>query len=152
MYALFYLILILTLINCNLFEINAQNWCESVADCSGSEKICFKNKCKCGPNYRLNTTLHNCEHFDCSEDTECQEFDENRKCLDQKCDCDEDFKENRDTKICQKLPKECSYNSDCENYSDQVCVDKICECLPNYKWDLAHETCIHFYCNFDNDC
>jgi hypothetical protein len=105
MYALFYLILILTLINCNLFEINAQNWCESVADCSGSEKICFKNKCKCGPNYRLNTTLHNCEHFDCSEDTECQEFDENRKCLDQKCDCDEDFKENSDTKYVKSFQK-----------------------------------------------
>ncbi len=149
MNALFYLILISTLINCNLFEINAQNYCES---CSSSEKICYKNQCKCGPNYRLNTTLHICEHFDCYKDTECQEFDKNRKCSDKKCNCVKSFKENGDTKICQKLPKECSYNSDCEKYGHQVCVDKICECLPNYKWDLTNETCIHFYCNSDNDC
>ncbi len=47
---LFYLILISILINCNLFEINAQNYCESIADCSGSDQICFENECKCGPN------------------------------------------------------------------------------------------------------
>ncbi len=148
---LFYLILISTLINCNLFKINAQKSCKS---CLGSNEFCFNNGCKCGPNYRLNRTLHNCEHFDCSEDTECQEYDENRKCLNQECICFKGFTENRDTKICQKPPKDCSHNSDCQSYgnTNEVCVDNKCECLPNYKWDLTHERCIHFYCNSDNDC
>ncbi len=154
MNVLFYLILISTLINFNLFEINAENSCKSIAECFSFKKFCFENECKCGPNYKLNPISGKCNYFNCSQDKECQEFDKNRKCLGlNKCICRDGYTENTNTKICEKLPLMCSNNSVCQGFGNthQVCVDNVCQCVPNYKWDLTHERCINFDCNFDGD-
>jgi hypothetical protein len=162
---LFYLSIISIFIN--LFEISAQNFsinnisCESNDDCFHFNRFCFNNECKCGPNYRWNTTLGKCEYFDCYQDIECQEFDRNRVCVNQsRCECRKGYTEDTDTKICQKssanfeIKNNCTANSYCRSYGDinQVCVDNLCECLPNYKWNSTQKRCNYFNCFSDIDC
>jgi hypothetical protein len=48
----------------------------------------------------------------------------------------------------------CNYNNDCQLYGDynQVCVDHLCECQPNYKWDTTYKKCVYFSCFQSIDC
>jgi hypothetical protein len=45
----------------------------------------------------------------------------------------------------------CNRSYDCWG-DHQVCVDYICRCIPNYKYDNVTEECEHFYCYSDFDC
>jgi hypothetical protein len=48
----------------------------------------------------------------------------------------------------------CNYNNDCQLYEDynQVCVDHLCECQPNYKWNTTYRKCVYYSCFQSIDC
>jgi len=48
----------------------------------------------------------------------------------------------------------CIKNSDCWIGSDnnRVCVDRKCQCKPNYSFDYINNQCKYFTCNLDKDC
>ncbi len=48
----------------------------------------------------------------------------------------------------------CNSNTDCQRSGDnyQVCVDNLCECQPNYKWDSTTNKCVYYYCLSNTDC
>jgi hypothetical protein len=45
----------------------------------------------------------------------------------------------------------CNGNYDCLG-NHQVCLDLICRCAPNYKYDYVNRNCKRFYCYYDSEC
>jgi hypothetical protein len=48
----------------------------------------------------------------------------------------------------------CDTNNDCyeDNDKNRVCVDNICQCFPDFKWDQTSNTCTYSTCFNYNDC
>ena len=48
----------------------------------------------------------------------------------------------------------CDINKDCivEEDDHRVCVDSVCQCYPDYKWDHQSYMCQHMTCFNENDC
>jgi hypothetical protein len=103
---IFVSLLLLLTINHNIcdainFSIDT-SFCVSVNDCSNLDQICFNNSCKCGLNYRWNSTGRICEYFNFNEDIDCQEFDENQiwSLSNNCCVCNETNTRNTSTNLC----------------------------------------------------
>ena len=81
-------------------------------------------------------------------------------CLDEKCQCDLDYIWNITINDCQMtwnsslffrsgptFEEPCSnqaHNVNCD--TGQRCVDNLCQCKPNYKWNSDKQKCEHFKC------
>ncbi len=49
----------------------------------------------------------------------------------------------------------CKVKTDCSSVSEDkrvVCVDGICRCEPNYRWDSVQKVCTEYKCKEDTEC
>ncbi len=131
--------------------------CDKLGDC-GLNQFCWDNTCECKPSYRYRT--NSCEYDPCFS---CERFDSNRNCTHRfsenntiisECKCKWGFSVDPNTLFCNLTTKmSCTYNSDCIQYSnDMVCVDKICECKPNFEKNDIWNECRNYYCKNDSEC
>ncbi len=55
-------------------------YCYSGSSCSSIYARFVDNRCRCAPNYKLNTDNYQCENFKCTLDSDCWNYDYNRYC------------------------------------------------------------------------
>jgi hypothetical protein len=61
--------------------------CSSNIDCNTYGMLCVDNICECEPNKKKDYILNIC-YYHCSDNSECQKYDEHRICDQEKCVCD----------------------------------------------------------------
>jgi hypothetical protein len=58
--------------------------CNIKTDCSSitedDKVVCVDEVCRCEPNYHWDSTKKICTEYKCKVDTECRDYDINRKC------------------------------------------------------------------------
>ncbi len=137
--------------------------CNNLSDC-GLNQFCANNVCECQPNYEYNATINSCEFKLCESHMDCDRFDSNRECyviinenntLNGHCICKSYLAPDPKTKFCNvTVGMSCIKNFDCTKYGDnnQVCVDNICQCIPNYRMDYRWNACNTYSCSNDSEC
>jgi hypothetical protein len=98
----------------------------------------------------------------------CEDYGENRICLNNICICSSNYTEDNTSKKCVSdsdtttitpfnysitlisKEKNCSDKSDCG--SNQFCVNNMCECRPNYEYSDTHKRCKYKPCSENSDC
>jgi hypothetical protein len=125
-----------------------------------SKYYCHKNQCKCPAGhgfYKMELfSDYRCLKFDnfiCSEDSECQDVDNNRQCDRQTnyCKCNKDFYEDKDSKLCKpKLNQTCFSDNDCGiDYS--YCKNSLCQCWPEFETP-DNQNCYRKICSNNLNC
>ena len=165
--------------NSNHDKLNIK--CKTVYDCLGTNQMCFNNECKCGPNYRWNSTDRVCEQFMCDSDDDCRQSDNN---LDRSqickaeyysakksCVCNYGYVLSRKLNFCKKIlsdreeeivklrnrfllkyPTKRSCLFTTDCYPNEFCFNNSCECQPNYIFDNKLKRCVYNACDSDKDC
>lgn len=136
-----------------------QNYCANY--CIVSNTVCIDNTCYCKPNYQWNNLTSQCDYYTCYTDNQCffgRSEDPMRHCSYGLCVCDDKYIEDKNNgHKCIKANRVhnhyCSSDSYCQNVdSNEVCVDHICRCAPNYKWDESKQKCIYYGCQSNTEC
>lgn len=145
-------------------EINRN--CDINENCTHN-MLCIDNRCRCRPNHKWNRLEKSCVSFDCkTNETECQLYDPHRECrhislsisglFGGQCECTHGYYEDKRNMKCRKL---CHNNAECDPgiarggvTNNLVCVDALCQCRPNFKWDVVSNRCQAFNCTKDAEC
>ena len=130
--------------------------CSLNTDCSGNNTVCMDQKCSCTPDHYYSNITQKCEFFECQSSHECQTSDENRICEFGRCVCSNDSKSDSSNgdKCVKSSPtyaNSCLDQNECDSKSE-VCVDSLCRCAPDYKYNVHLERCMKFQCNQNTDC
>ena len=136
--------------------------CQTKDDCSLNNTVCIDNQCSCAPDHFYNETTKNCEHYECLSSGQCYNpvvnpYDQ-RVCDSGKCVCSNGS--NPDQSNGGKCIIEsksfhnfCNSDNNCDNGSgSEKCVNSMCQCAPNYKYNHDLKRCRKFVCNQTNDC
>lgn len=139
------------------------DYCDINKDCS-HDRVCVDNYCRCRPNHKWDSERRTCESYNCRSNTECQSYDPNRECNDEypfnrligsKCICKYGYEEDQKNQKCRKF---CLYNYQCDsnaltqetNY--MTCLDYVCQCKPNFRFNTTTNKCDYFECTKDAEC
>ncbi len=144
-------------------RIEINRFCDINENCTHS-LLCIDNRCQCRPNHKWNRLSRECESFDCkTNETECQVSDPNRKCRLSlsisslfQCECNHGYYEDKRNLKCRQF---CHNNKHCDqslirggHSNNMVCVDFLCQCRPNTKWNTTTNKCEAFNCTKDAEC
>ena len=130
-----------------------QNYCTEEIQCEEGSEKCVDYRCKCSPNHKYNWDIQKCMQFVCNNKINCTEYDLYRVCVNGQCVCDDNYVVNKEkgglcTKRSATYQKNCYANYDCYE-GNQRCVDSVCRCKPNYRWNSNSQSCVYFQCNKD---
>ena len=144
-------------------KIEINRYCDINDNCTHNT-LCVDNQCQCRPNHRWNRLNKECESFDClANETECKTYDQNRECRHAlptlflgRCECKHGYYEDKRSLKCRSF---CFNNRECDPglsgtgpSNNMVCVDFLCHCRPNYKWNVTANRCEAFNCTIDSEC
>ncbi len=144
--------------------------CNTSDDCD-DDLFCINNSCECQSSkdlnrfYKYNQFKDSCELKFCKNDSDCNAFDKNSVCTENKCVCHSEFSWDEKTKICTRHhcrygftldsnTKICKFKfnsydailTECVN--NQLCVKNRCECKPNYVFNNMSDNMLSKYCVF----
>ena len=146
-------------------EIN--RFCDINDNCTHS-MLCIDSRCWCPPNHKWDYVNKECQSFNCkTNETECRVSDPHRVCrrislnhfsglFYGECECRHGYHEDSRNQKCRKM---CQNNRDCDPglafggpTNNMVCVDVLCQCRPNFRWNITTNSCEAFNCTKDADC
>ena len=107
--------------------------------------VCESFLCVCVTQY--NRTSHRCDHRWCAKDNHCQTLVKNSHCLNNGCVCNKGHVLAADghcKRTSTPVGEACSSPKDCG--ADKRCVDSICRCNVNHRFQPLTNSCQYFDC------
>ena len=132
--------------------------CNFDTDCNSVSysalSVCVDNRCKCRAGHNWDYLTGRCKSFICDGDYTCHTYDSNRYCSKNgDCLCKMNYEPDHSNGEKCQLGKQssCSHDSDC-NDINQVCVNSVCHCAADYRFDGTDKKCHYQPCNSITDC
>ncbi|XP_018578875.1 prion-like-(Q/N-rich) domain-bearing protein 25 isoform X2 [Anoplophora glabripennis] len=125
-------------------------WCTAMGPYSYCDSA--SNTCQCSSGATFNEETYYCEPktnntVDCLRDTEC---DINERCVDEKCECSENFSRGNDTTCVPNIGASCASATSCSHMKNAHCVGGACRCGNDY---VGKETkCLKIADSLEDSC